>query len=27
MVDVGTDRSVGYTFLDKHGSILDHGVI
>jgi 3',5'-cyclic AMP phosphodiesterase CpdA len=27
MVDVRTDATVGFTFLDKHGSVLDHGVI
>jgi predicted phosphodiesterase len=27
MVEVRTNRTVGYTFLDKHGSVLDHLVI
>ena len=27
MVDVRPAAAIGYTFLDKHGSVLDHGVI
>ncbi len=27
MVEVQPDRTVGYTYLDKHGSVLDRGVL